>query len=242
MNLKRSNDRKTTNMSNARGDQSKIKNALGLPAGKDFSCVGETATCGAVCYGKRIENYLPSVRQLLQHNWDLLSTASQDEMFYLLRDMIADFVRECEKHGAPKMFRIHWDGDFFSEEYTIAWSLVIGIFDDVQFWAYTRNGEAAKHLAIMDHDNLGLYFSMDRDNADLAHDLRKRFPNLKVATLADTFDEARDLHMDALGARVGKCPEVAGRIPLITTDGGACKTCALCPSGKTDISFAISGR
>ena len=61
--LKRSNDRKTANMSKQSGDkwQSKIKNAFGLPAGKEFSCVGETPFCGGICYGKRIEGYLPSV-------------------------------------------------------------------------------------------------------------------------------------------------------------------------------------
>lgn len=239
--LKRSNDRKTANLANTRGDQSRIKNAFGLPAGKDFSCVGETAFCGSICYGKRIEGYLPSVGRLLMHNWDLLRTASQDEMFYMLRDMIADFVAECEKHGAPKMFRIHWDGDFFSPEYTKAWSAVIGTFTDVQFWAYTRNADAAVYLHKMGHSNLGLYFSTDIDNADTARSLRSEH-GIRIATLADTFEEAKQIHMDTTGARVGKCPEVAGRIPLITTNGGACKSCALCPTAKTDISFSVTGK
>jgi hypothetical protein len=239
--LKRSNDRKTANLANAKGDGSKIKNAFGLPAGREYSCPGETNFCGSICYGKRAEGYLPSVRNLLMHNWDLLQGASVDDMTLLLTDMITDFVKDCDKHDASKMFRIHWDGDFFSLGYTMAWSRVISAFPDVQFWAYTRNHRAAAFLAARAHDNLGLYFSADPDNADLAESVRREH-GVKIATLADTFDEARSLHREITGARVGKCPEVAGRIPLITTEGGACKSCALCPTAKTDITFSVSGR
>jgi hypothetical protein len=241
MKLKRSNDRKTTPMANAMGDQSKIKNTFGLPAGKEFSCVGETPFCGAQCYGKRIENYLPSVRALLEHNWSLVKSADYDDLVFMLNDMIVDFVKDCDKHGAEKLFRIHWDGDFFSTQYTRAWRAVVTAHPDVQFWVYTRNKNAAAFLATNQPTNLALYFSADQDNQADAAFLRKNF-GIKIATLATTFEEARVLHKDITGTRVGRCPEVAGRIPLITTEGGACKTCALCPTAKTDITFATSSK
>lgn len=242
--LKRSNDRKTANMSKQSGDkwQSKIKNAFGLPAGKEFSCVGETPFCGGICYGKRIEGYLPSVSRLLMHNWELVRNKDTLSITDLLIPMMLEFVEDCDKHGAEKMFRIHWDGDFFSPEYTYAWSLTIRAFPEVQFWAYTRNAEAARFLHMKEHPNLGLYFSMDRDNSDLASELRTEFPTLKIATLHTTFDEAKQLHLEVTGSRVGKCPEVASKIPLISQDGGACKSCSLCPTAKVDITFATSGR
>jgi len=241
MKLKRSNDRKTANLANAKGDASKIKNSFGLPAGREFSCPGETNFCGSICYGKRIENYLPSVRRVLQHNWDLLKDASQGDMFLLLRDMIAEFDTECDKHDAPKFFRISWDGDFFSVPYARAWAAVVREFPNIQFWAYTRNHRAAAVLSDENLPNLALYFSADPDNQKVAARLRKD-KGVKVATLHTTFEEAKSLHMDITGSRVGKCPEVNGSIPLITEKGGACMTCGLCPLGKTDITFATTGR
>ena len=239
--LKRSNDRKTTPMANTKGDTSKIKNTFGLPAGREFSCSGETTFCGARCYGKRIENYLPSVRALLTHNWNLVREASYGDLVIMLDSMINDFVKDCDKHSADKMFRIHWDGDFFSLEYTRAWAQVVRSYPDVQFWAYTRNPEAAAFLSESQLANLGLYFSADEDNDKIAKSLRDTF-GIRIATLAETFDDAKLLHMEITGDRVGKCPEVAGKIPLITINGGACKSCALCPTAKTDITFSTSSK
>lgn len=240
--LKRSKDRKTANMSTRKGDQAAIANAFGLPAGKDFSCPGETKFCGSICYGKRIEGYLPSVSALLMHNWELVHTAKYETIVALLDDMITEFEKDCVRREAEPLFRIHWDGDFFSLAYAHAWGKVISLHPDTQFWGYTRNHLAAAYFAGRGLENFALYWSADVDNADLTSSLRRNFPNLKVATLANTFDEARSLHKDTTGNRVGMCPEVAGRIPLITTKGGACISCGLCPQGKTDITFAVSGR
>lgn len=239
--LKRSNDRKTTTLANGKGDQSRLKNAFGLPAGREYSCPGETEFCGSICYGKRTEGYLPSVRALLMHNWELLNGASYEDMVVLLTDMVTDFVKDADRLGATKWFRIHWDGDFFSPAYVKAWAAVISAFPDVQFWAYTRDHYAAASLTVANLANLSLYFSMDRDNEETGRFLHSTY-GVRLATLHTTFDEARSLHTEITGKPVGKCPEVAGRIPLITTEGGACATCKLCPMGKTDITFSVSGR
>lgn len=240
--LKRSKDRKTANMSTRNGSQAAIANAFGLPAGSEYSCPGETEFCGGICYGKNIERYLPSVKALLLHNWQLLHRAKYTEMVDLLDGMVSSFVEDCQRRGAEPLFRIHWDGDFFSLTYAHAWARVISLHTSVTFWGYTRNHLAASYFAGRALDNFTLYWSADPDNVEHTVALRSQFPHLKVATLADTFDEARSLHRDTTGSRVGMCPEVAGRIPLITAEGGACISCGLCPRGKTDITFAVSGR
>ena len=75
-------------LANGKGNVSMLKNAFGLPAGREYSCPGETEFCGSICYGKRTEGYLPSVRALLMHNWELLHTADDLEMVVLLDSMI----------------------------------------------------------------------------------------------------------------------------------------------------------
>jgi len=53
--LKRSHDRKVTNLVNAKGNGSLIQNTFGLPAGKNYSCPGATSICEKVCYAGKLE-------------------------------------------------------------------------------------------------------------------------------------------------------------------------------------------
>ncbi len=137
--LKRSKDRKVANMVTPNGKQAKIANTFGLPSGKAFSCRGETSVCGKICYAGKLEKLFPSVRKSLMHNWDALRDASYATMEDLLAVMIQEFVSYCNKHRVTnRIFRIHWDGDFFSDEYTLAWRKVIQDNPTIQFWVYTR--------------------------------------------------------------------------------------------------------
>lgn len=149
--------------------------------------------------------------------------------------MIDDFKYECNKYNASKDFRIHWDGDFFNEEYVRAWLTVIDNNKDVQFWVYTRVKSAA--LMLQPLSNLSLYFSADDDNKSDAEQLAKQ--GIKIAYLADTFDEARERMMEITGKPGAACPEQTRQIPLISKSGGACYTCGLCIHNKANIRFAI---
>jgi hypothetical protein len=153
--LKRSNDRKVTNLVTPNGKQSAIANAFGLPAGKAYSCPDATSICEKVCYAGKLERVYKGVREVLIHNWQLLKDADVNQMVDLLDDMITDFIRDCERRNAPKLFRIHWDGDFFNQTYEYAWQKVIMMHEDVQFWCYTRVKSAAYSLSGL--DNLSLY-------------------------------------------------------------------------------------
>ena len=235
--LKRSNDRKVTNLVTPNGKQSALANTFGLPAGKAFSCPDATSICEKVCYAGKLEKIYKGVREVLLHNWNLLKDADHDTMCDLLNQMIDEFVADCDKKNAPKLFRIHWDGDFFNKEYAFAWKHTILNHPDVQFWVYTRVESAARMLKHM--DNLSLYYSTDADNRDTAIKLRTEGV-ARLAYLADTFEDAKS-DMLAITGKVGaKCPENNKSIPLISTNGSACVSCGLCVNGKADIRFSAS--
>jgi len=232
--LKRSDDRKVS-AHHGIG----VKNSFGLPAG--ISCPGMTSICGKVCYAKKIERmpYLKTVRDNLVHNWDALSNASHFDMYVMLNDMIHDFKAECVKgrRDIPKVFRIHWDGDFFSDDYASAWAMTIQNHPDVQFWAYTRSFEFVP--ALVGLDNLALYLSADKDNLEDAILTRKNNPWVKIALLTDTMDEGGMILKEITDRPGAKCPENIGAIELMTGKKGACVSCGLCVKGKADVRFAI---
>jgi len=244
MTLKRSNDRKTANLSNRAGKQPLIANAFGLPAGQAYSCPGATTVCESVCYAGKLEKVFPSMRALLEHNWQILSNADYGTMVSELNAMVREFIADCEKRGAEKAFRIHWDGDFFSREYASAWANVIRRNPDVTFWVYTRSFTNRLNVIdiIADIPNLSVYLSVDVANEEWADVIIAEYPTVMVASLSDTMDNAAKVIERVRGNNKpgAKCPELIGAIPLIDIKGGACFTCQLCPKGKADIRFASS--
>ena len=237
MKLKRSNDRKVANAVSPNGKTPTIANTFGLPAGKNFSCPGATSICESVCYAGKLEKVYKGVKDVLLHNWELLRNADYDTMVSLLDEMIIDFKKDCDKREADKLFRIHWDGDFFNDTYTIAWAEIVRRHDDVQFWVYTRVKSAAEMLK--GYKNLSLYFSTDDENKDIAKEL-KSVHGVSLAYLGKTFAVSETVMKELTGKVGAKCPENAKRIPLISTSGSACVTCGLCVYNKADIRFSAS--
>jgi ferredoxin len=237
MKLKRSNDRKVANAVSRNGKTPTIANTFGLPSGKAYSCPGETSVCSKVCYAGKLEKVYKGVRDTLLHNWNLLKDADHDTMENLLQDMIDDFKKDCDKREAPKLFRIHWDGDFFSKEYAFAWKHVILNNPDVQFWVYTRVKIAAEMLKNI--DNLSLYFSADSENIKTAVELKQQH-GVRMAYLAQNFAVGQETMKELISKPGAKCPENAKRIPLISTSGSACVSCGLCVYNKADIVFSAS--
>lgn len=235
--LKRSNDRKVANSVSPNGKTPNIANTFGLPAGQEYSCPNATSVCSSVCYAGKLEKLYKGVKATLLHNWELLKNADSETMVALLDDMITDFKADCDKRNAKKLFRIHWDGDFFNDTYTYAWKTVINSHPDIQFWVYTRVPNAT--LILKDISNLSVYFSTDDDNVEKATEL-KSLHNIRLAYLGKTF-LATESKMKELTGKVGaKCPENAKRLPLISEKGSACVTCGLCVFGKADIRFSAS--
>jgi hypothetical protein len=235
--LKRSNDRKVANLVTKNGKQAAIANTFGLPAGKNYSCPGATSICESVCYAGKLEKVFPSVKVNLLHNWELLRNADYLTMLNLISEMIVDFKADCVKKNAPMLFRIHWDGDFFNDTYTTAWSDVIKLNQDVQFWVYTRVKSAA--LILKDISNLSLYYSTDDENKEIAHDLKLN-DGIRLAYLGKTFAVTESTMKELTGKPGAKCPENMKSIPLISNAGSACVSCGLCVYGKADIRFSAT--
>ena len=235
--LKRSNDRKVTNLVTKNGKQSAIANTFGLPAGKAYSCPGATSVCESVCYAGKLEKLFPTVKKNLLHNWDLLRNADTDTMLTLLDEMIVEFVADCNKKDAPKLFRIHWDGDFFNDTYTNAWKTVITNHPDIQFWVYTRVRSAA--LILNGIDNLSLYYSTDSENKAIGIDLKIN-NGIRLAYLAKNFAIGQADMKELTNKPGAKCPENLKAIPLISTNGSACVSCGLCVYSKADIVFSAT--
>jgi ferredoxin len=235
--LKRSNDRKVTNLVTKNGKQSAIANTFGLPAGKAYSCPGATSICESVCYAGKLEKVYKGVRAVLLHNWELLRNADEPTMVDLIENMIIDFKKDCDKKNAEKLFRIHWDGDFFNDTYTRAWQYVILNNTDIQFWVYTRVKSAA--LMLNNISNLSLYYSTDDENKETGHELKVN-EGIRLAYLGKNFAVTESVMKELTGKPGAKCPENNKSIPLISTNGSACVSCGLCVYGKADIRFSAS--
>jgi hypothetical protein len=249
MSLRRSADRKVTNLVSPNGKSPKIANSFGLPAGRAYSCPGATATCQRVCYAGRLEKAYEGVREVLVRNMEALAGLDRHAMAQLLARMIAEFQADCERaerKGAvvPRDFRIHWDGDFFSFAYAQAWADVIRTNPDIRFWVYTRSFDPASLdvlPALGGLANLTVYLSVDQDNLAVAKQARRRHPWARWAYLAQTFDDGR-ADLVGLEGRRYPCPENGGRIALISGKGSACIRCGICPSGRGDVIFSIAKR
>lgn len=237
MRLKRSTDRKTANKATPSGKTPSIANAFGVPAGSQYSCPGATATCETVCYAGKLERVFKGMRLNMQSNYDMINSSTGRQVMQMLDTMIAEFEAECDRKNAEKLFRIHHDGDFFSVRYVNAWHAVMLKHPNVTFWAYTRSFHLVSGLA--DIPNLTLYLSVDKDNLGSAIETYSANPWVKLAALGKTFDDAKAL-LEAMGAKGARCPELNGALPLISTDGGACKTCGLCVFGRGNVLFSSS--
>lgn len=221
-----------------------IPNSFGLPSGD--SCPGMTSFC-ASCYASRSEQSA-GVRALVERNLRTLQAADgTDGMAALLARMIDRYETHADQVDVPaddRMFRIHWDGDFFSVEYAQAWARVIRAHPGVAFWTYTRSfGPPVDVVDVLAGiDNLALYLSVDADNAERAAQVTAARPDVRLALCAVDYQTARALHPPR-GLTPVPCPENTGRVGLTDDHGvGACVTCRICPDDRRDIMFATSHR
>jgi hypothetical protein len=155
----------------------------------------------------------------------------------LLSAMIDEFVIDCNKKNAPKLFRIHWDGDFFNDTYTNAWKNIILNNTDIKFWVYTRVHSAAVMLKGI--PNLSLYYSTDSENKEIGVSLKKDH-GVRLAYLAKNFAIGQADMKELFNRPGAKCPENLKSIPLISNAGSACVSCGLCVYSKSDIVFSSS--
>lgn len=238
--LRLSRDRKVAPVGSFQASRARwiptIRNSLGLPAGD--SCPGRTGFCVS-CYGVRSEQSAGVLGALRANHALLLEAETIGAMHELLDRAVSRFVRSARRMGLPPedlLFRIHWDGDFYSEDYACAWGLTIHAHPEVRFWAYTRSfTDEVDVVPILDGlPNLALYLSVDAENAARAGEVLAAWPYARAALCADVEEKARDL---LPGRRSVACPENVGRVALMTDGRGACATCRLCPDAVVDVRF-----
>lgn len=243
--LRLSTDRKTTPSASKNGKVANLANAFGLLSGAGNSCPGQTKACESVCYAGKLEKIFGGFRKVMTDNWLAVKDADYAILRISLDKVVKDFIKAADKRNAEKVFRIHHDGDFFSREYASAWAWVIRRNPDVQFWAYTRSFVPACNVTdiLAGIPNLTLYLSVDNNNAEWAREITGEFPDILIATLTNTAAEGTEVMRELGYSKPGAaCPEVLGRIPLITVNGGACFSCQLCVKGKANIRFAAKGK
>lgn len=104
--------------------------SFSLPSG--ITCSAEACkTCYCEgCYGRKIERLRKTVRDAYMDNY-LMATKYIGS---LEKDLDAYFSRP----NAPRIFRIHVSGDFFSEEYFQMWLRVITNHPNTKFMAFTK--------------------------------------------------------------------------------------------------------
>lgn len=202
----------------------------GLPE-NGGTCPG--ATCGKggcldtrdglkrqTCYMAKITAIYKGVGAVLESNTALLNEKSLEEIKDVCRKTIQVFIQKSK--GEDLYFRLHYSGDFFSEDYTKAWADIIKEFPAVTFWVYTRSDETVHHLFGI--DNLTVYLSCDPVNFDTMLKIfeanKDANPRLGMAWLGNTAPDPA-IH------RWVKCPEITGKVKN-TVDGGACSKCRLC--------------
>jgi ferredoxin len=220
-----------------------VSNSFGLPAG--VSCPGKTAFCVS-CYAKRIEAGYTTTADAMAHNLNLLVEAGTVQaMAELLAEMIDRYRVEADRRELTeyeRMFRIHWDGDFFSIDYATAWAVVIHANPDVAFWAYTRSFVEPVNVVpvLAQLPNLALYLSVDDENAAAAAAVATEHDVL-LAYCATDYRSASALAPQDRQTPV-PCPENDGRLELMNDGVGACVLCGICPTARRDIMFSTSHR
>lgn len=204
----------------------------GLPQ-NGGTCPGATTGAGGcldvrdghkreTCYMAKITQIYKAVGSVLVANTSLLVGKTQQEMVEVLTNTVAEFVRKNKAHPDKLKFRLHYSGDFFSDDYAMAWAVVINKFPQVRFWAYSRSHSVAKFF--VNCPNLTFYFSVDVVNFNnaLAHWKEvSHLPNFGLAWLGTTEPPDPELF------RWVTCPETSGKVKNLP-DSGACSRCRLC--------------
>jgi len=180
-------------------------------------CVSIREGCKrATCYMDKVCNIYKGVANVLKDNTELLKGKSIPEMVATLTNTVNKFL---EKKPQLPYFRLHYSGDFFSEDYAKAWKQVVETFPQVKFWVYTRTFSVVKYFA--DLENFTLFLSLDPVNCAEGYKIYEQFKdckNIGLAWMGNTKPEGR---------RWVTCPETSGVIKN-TDNAGACSKCRLC--------------
>ena len=92
------------------------------------------------CFAATEELYLPQIRENRWSNFDLLKKANSEGGVDGMVDLLINSIKSYEvKKGSIQVFRIHESGDFYSQDYLLAWIKTANAMSDKVFYAYTKS-------------------------------------------------------------------------------------------------------
>lgn len=126
-----------------------------IPAGKDWSCPGESHLCRVRCYAKRGFFFMPNVNTTHKNNFKFSQTP--DFQNWMRQQLVTTYVR---------VMRIHVAGDFYNGEYVRKWYEIVSRSPKILFFAYTRSWRVEEILPELVKlgalPNIQLWWSIDR--------------------------------------------------------------------------------
>lgn len=100
-----------------------------LPDGRNFNACPQAGACAKVCYARNGTYLFPAVRAAHMRNLEMVL----GDLEGWLRRMTWEVRRRD-----PRAVRVHDSGDFFSDEYLLAWFAVAEECPRTRFYAYTK--------------------------------------------------------------------------------------------------------
>ena len=127
-----------------------------IPAGRKFSCPGESTLCAGHCYAKRGFFVMPSVAASHLRNYKFSQLPEFTD--WMVAALSANFVR---------VMRVHVSGDFFSPDYIHKWLAIVKRSPLRRFFAYTRSWRLDDMLPslirLAAEPNFNMWWSIDRE-------------------------------------------------------------------------------
>lgn len=125
--------------------------SFSLPSGATCSAQACKTCYEQGCYARKIERLRPSVHKTYEENLTYARKYPDALEKYL------DFYFSLP--NAPRFFRIHVSGDFFSRNYFEMWMRIIRSHPDTKFLAFTKRGTIVRPYLDELPENLSLIWS-----------------------------------------------------------------------------------
>lgn len=187
----------------------KENSAFSLPAGKDFSCVGETKACKD-CYARKGRFLFDNVERAYAENWLLVKSLKSK------KQITKELLKVVPKKA--RIFRIHASGDFYTQRYVDAWADVIKQRPKTLFWFYTRSFKF-NYSKLTRLPNLTMWASTDDHNKKEAKKFVRRYRKSGTKHAYGPW-----LHNKEIPNNSFVCPATSKKLKL----EGACEKCMLC--------------
>ena len=123
------------------------------------------------CFSAIQEAQYPSVYNQRKHNFDSLLEYKDDayKMFTLIENSLpvnADYIR------------VHVGGDFFNENYMVAWYMVAKLYPSIKFYAYTKSIKWMSALEYLRPNNFSMIASYGSKEDALIDELNLKSANV----------------------------------------------------------------